>query len=324
VIATPGRGAAPRALLGRVVSPQAVDLAFPQGGRVVSVEAELGEPIAQGQILARLDATSAGLAVREAQARQAEVTALLAEATRRVEIQTALVARDAAARAGLDAAEAERRRLEAAHDAATAALASARRAETDHVLRAPFDGIVAERIVVPGAHLQPGAPAFRLDGAEGLEVHADLPATLRNHVAPGDTLALRLPGTGEDLVAIVRRIGHRSVSGLSFPLITELPAGAGLQPGGVVELLLPVAPAEGILLPPGAVVAGDRDGTATIFRLAPGGDRVEALAVGVSHLDESGIRVAGGIRPGDRIVARGAAFLADGQAVRAIPGETDR
>ena len=183
-------------LVGDVVSRYAADLAFEREGRVVEVSADLGDVVAQGAPLAKLD--DAVLAQELAVAR-AQVAAAAAQAT---------FARNEAQR-GREAGEhvlsaSDRDRRDTTAQAAEAALAEreaqvARLAEllAQGRLDAPFDGVVSARWISPGSYANRGQRAFAVTDLAHREVHLEMPASVATRVVVGGAVELtadELPG----------------------------------------------------------------------------------------------------------------------------------
>lgn len=99
-----------------------------------------------------------------------------------------------ARRAGLEAAEGQARAVQAR---ALAALVLARQDLAHTVIRAPVDGVVADRQVEPGDYVQPGTRLMTLAPVRALYVTANFKETQVTRMAPGQRVQIRvdaLPG----------------------------------------------------------------------------------------------------------------------------------
>lgn len=183
-------------LVGDVVSRQHAELAFERGGRVEELLADLGDEVAAGAVLARLDddVLQQELAVARAQLEAARETSgwLDREAER---------GRSAGARV-LNDGEIDRR-------VTVAAAGRSNRAEREaDVLRlqerleqgtlvAPFDGVVTRRDIALGSFAAEGRTVFALVDLAHREVRVEVPAPLAAGLATGAPATLRcdaLPG----------------------------------------------------------------------------------------------------------------------------------
>lgn len=204
---------------GRIEAEQ-VDIASKIAGRLVELNVKEGDVVAEGQVIARLDA-----ALAEAQLRTAE--AQLNEAEHAVEATAADIARAKAARelaqqemtratelsrrgfyptegvdqrranlasaeAGLLAAEATLRRAQASVEAARAVVAQQRTALRDTVLTAPRAGRVLYRLAQNGEVLAAGGRVATLLDLTDVSMVVYLPAPVAGRLAYGAPARLKL------------------------------------------------------------------------------------------------------------------------------------
>ena len=137
-------------------------------------------------------APTGAVSVRDRDTAQA---AALSAASERDRVRAGLdAARDQGAvirarRATLDASRAQ---AEAAQARATAALALARQ-DLDHTLiRAPIDGVVADRQVAPGDYVQPGTRLLTVAPLSALYLTANFKETQVARMRPGQAVRIRL------------------------------------------------------------------------------------------------------------------------------------
>ena len=209
-------------LVGDVVSSRRTELAFERAGRISAIEADLGDEVTAGTLLAQLDDA---VLVQDLSAAEAEAEATAYEA--------ALAEREArrSEDVGADVVpEAERDRMRALASIARTR-ARRREAEVDRLealleqgrLLAPFDCVVSRRPMSEGGHANVGDPVFEVVDLARREVHlevspsliADLragaPVTLRADEVPGQEWQARIdtlvpaadPGT-RTFTAVVR------------------------------------------------------------------------------------------------------------------------
>jgi RND family efflux transporter MFP subunit len=181
-------------------------------------------------------------------------------------------------------------------------------------LRAPFDGVVTERLRTPGEHTRAGDEIVRLVDPDNLEVVARAPLSSLAFVQPGAELEFysqwnRGGGTILTLVPFGDSRSH----------MFELRLSVGSPPwrvGENVRLLVPSgSPTEVLAVPRDALVLR-REG-ASVFRINAEGvaERIEVLpGVGTGDM----VAVSGQITPGDQVVVRGAERLRAGQAVNIL------
>ena len=145
------------------------------------------ETLAPTGAVARRDVDAYGAAAVAARSETVRARALL-EASRN---QAGVVA---ARRAVLEAAQAQ---ADGALARARAALALALQDQSHTVIRAPFDGVVADRQVEPGDYVQPGTRLLSIEPLGRLYVTANFKETQTPRMAPGQAVRLKvdaLPG----------------------------------------------------------------------------------------------------------------------------------
>lgn len=255
--------------------------------------------------------------------REAEVGALeaeLAPAAARAARSAALAAQGILAAEEVEIAEGERRAIEARLAGARRDVDTARRARAGTAaageslaIAAPFDGVVAGVEVTAGQSVEAGAELGRFVASGRWWLAAALPPRLAAALEPGPVAAtLRLPGEAPRaltpgaarLVALAPAVDD--ASGRVEALI-ELPEGVeGLRAGLALELELAAgAPLAGVVAPAAAVV--DDAGIPVVY-LQRSGEGFERREVAV--LARQGERVLlDGVRPGERLVVRGAAAI---------------
>jgi RND family efflux transporter MFP subunit len=154
---------------GYVVARRLATVSSKVTGRIDEVLFEEGTKVAAGQVLARLDRSTARAEYVVAQSdlaaarkRLREIEVRLAEARRNRDRNQSLVASKLVAQSVLDASEAEVGALEARLDAeranvkvAESSLALQQQALDDHEVRAPFAGVVISKDAQPGEMVSP-------------------------------------------------------------------------------------------------------------------------------------------------------------------------
>ncbi|GHG94066.1 efflux RND transporter periplasmic adaptor subunit [Pseudodonghicola xiamenensis] len=135
---------------GTIEATENVPVSFRSGGRVVAVNVQVGDHVAEGEILATVDPTQAQAAARAAEAQLAAAEASLNQAQLAHDRAKELADRGAGTRAGLDAATQTLLAALSSRDQAEAVVSKARQAVSDTVIYAPASGIVTERSVEPG------------------------------------------------------------------------------------------------------------------------------------------------------------------------------
>ncbi len=173
---------------GTVRSRHRAQVGAERAGRIASIPKREGTTVRAGEPIVNLDMSTArteldvaerNLQTQRAMLEGAEAAARLAtqEHRRIASLRTQdLVSEETldAARARLDGAEADLKAAEARVSAAVAAVARARDEIRHRTVRAPFDGVVAERLVEVGESVVPGQPVAEVLDPRRLYVVAPL------------------------------------------------------------------------------------------------------------------------------------------------------
>jgi cobalt-zinc-cadmium efflux system membrane fusion protein len=295
----------------------AADVVAPIDGRLIRVaEVALGAGVSQGQELARLlPPPSAPADFPQLQRARAEAQTALALATRDRERAERLAAAGAAPAKRLDEARAAEEQTKTRVAAADASLAqynaartgSATDAEGLFLIRAPVSGVIADRDAATGANVSAGSVLFRVVDAAQVHVIGHVPdgEAARARVARAAEIELagqsdRIP-TGR-LVSLGKVLDPRSRTlPITFALDNRR---LGLPVGQAVLLhLLMDATAPRPVVPAAAIV--DDAGRPIVF-VQLEGETFERRAVTVGSRSGDLVQVTEGVRPGDRVVTKGA------------------
>ncbi len=276
--------------------------------RVVELKVEEGDAVRAGSLLIRLqdDAQRSALNKAEIELRQA---------TREFDRQKSLFEQSLVSEQVYNDAA-------LVFDQAGIAVEDARRNLAYTEVRAPFSGIVTERMVNVGDHVTLNQPLFRIVDFDSIVARIYVPEKELPALATG--LETRLTAEaigGVSFFGSVDRISPVVDPGTGTVKVTvAAPRQEGLRPGMYVEVELVTAVNEDALLLPKRSVVYDND-QLFVFRL---GDerRVERIKVEPVLEDIENIEPAGGLSTGDLVVVAGQASLKDNALVR-LPGDPD-
>ena len=300
---------------GTVISRNRARVAAEVEGRIEWV-AEIGASIAEGEVVARLDDALLRQSLVENEAAVARESARLTFLDAQVKRLEKLVTQNTATRSRLDEAVAERdiSRSELRAARARVALTTERLERTR--IKAPFGGIVTERVRQGGEWAKSGEAVVRIVDAGALEVQTWIPIAALAFVEEGSELALRAsPARTSATVRTIVPIGDNRSRLYELRLGVE---GESWPVGQDVRVAIPTAAARAVVaIPRDALVL--RRGGAAVYRVDENGlaDRV-AVTPGIAQ-DE--LIEVDGIAPGDRVVIRGGERLRPGQPVRVVNAE---
>jgi RND family efflux transporter MFP subunit len=295
---------------GTVVSINDARVAAEVAGRLAWI-AEIGASVATGEELARIDDAELILQRDEFRGVLAAQESRRGFLEREAQRLRQLAAEFNAARNQLDQVESD---LQAA--TSDIVVARARLGQIELQLertrvRAPFNGVVTERLRTPGEHTRAGDEVVRLVDPGNLEVVARAPLSSLSFLVTGTELQFHSQahagnGTIRTLVPFGDSRSHM------FEVRVSIPS-SPWRVGENVRLSVPTgSPTEVLAVPRDALVLR-REG-ASVFRIGENGtaERVDVVpGAGAGEL----VAVTGRISPGDRVVVRGAERLRAGQPV---------
>ncbi|MEM7136114.1 MAG: efflux RND transporter periplasmic adaptor subunit [Myxococcota bacterium] len=303
--------------LGDVRALKRARLAAGAPGEVQSVEVRVGDRVNKGDLLVVIDPSLAAARVRAAEASKTAGAAELERAQRDAERLTG-AGPDIAAAAEIEQATSERKRALAERKRLKAAEAEARAELGRHRVRAPFDGVVADRMVDPGDWVDPGDEVVELVDDEGVEVLVSAPPDLVHYLQPNDKALFRHDGeaAAATVVGVVRALDDASRT-IRVRLTPDEPA-TWLLPGAAIDVVLTIERSEpgALVIPRDALVYGVAD--VHVVRNLDGRAEVIPVEVVARGRDEL-LVVAESLQPGDKLVTRGNERVFPGQPLTVVP-----
>ena len=264
-------------------------------GAVTAVPVHEGERVRAGQVLARIDAREVTAQQSQAQAGIAEAEAVHRDAVTQAGRFRALYADSAATRAQLDAAETGLARAEAGVRNARAAASEVDVMRGYAELRAPFAGIVTQRLVDPGAFVAPGSPVVTVQDASRLRVTVTVAPAAAASLRPGTRLRATIENAPAE--AVVEGVAP-TPTGALYTVNAIVSNARGEHPaGGAATLRIPQGTRTGVLIPEAAVI---REGDLTGVRIPTAGG-LERRWVRLGLAADGLVEVLSGLRAGDRV-----------------------
>ena len=265
----------------------------------------------QGAIAAQADRHAADAALALARATHDRMAAL--HATRSAtaqELDNAIAAlREAESRASAAAARAQQAAsvLDSARSTSDAKAAAA----TYATITAPFDGVVAEKMIEPGNMASPGSPLVRLEDTHAFRLEVRVDESNVSQVQPGAPVDVLLDSGPADaskpLSGTVAEIGRAmDADARAFLVKIALPHAAGLRSGLFGRARFAGSRRRALTVPAAAVVR--RGQVASVFVLDRGVARVRLV-----NLRDT--EVLAGLTDQDTVIVGPPAGLVDGRRV---------
>jgi membrane fusion protein, multidrug efflux system len=295
------------------------ELGFRLLGRVIKREANIGDIVQKGQLLAMIDPLVLELSVRSAEAELSNTEAELRNANLSERRQFQLSQVDSASQAEYENALLVKESAEASVARAKANLAKAREQLSYAQLRAEFDGVITAVSAEVGQVLSAGETAFVEARPDLRDVIIDVPEDEIAAIKPGAIFEISLQlEPSIQASGTVREIAPQSdaTTRTRRVKISLLDPPPSFRLGTIVTALATTKVEPQIILPQTAILQeGD---TSTVWVVDPDTNSVLRRKVSLKNKDNHAENVAilSGLQPGERVAVAGVHSLQDGQQVR--------
>lgn len=307
-------------------------------GFIESIRVDRGSRVKAGEVIVRLSApemvaqrAQAQAGVQTAQSQLAAAQAKLAsdEGTYRhleVAAKTPGVVAQNDVAVAQQTANADRAQVEAANNNVAAAretLRSIAQLEQYLDIRAPFDGIVTERNLHPGALVGPSAgqagsqPIVRIDSIGRLRIVVPIPEQFAGGIRDGQEVVFTVPSLpGQTFRAPIARIAH-DIDQKTRTMAVELEVrNPQITAGSFASVQWPVQRSYATLFVPSTAVTTNLQRT-FVIRVSNG--KAEWVDVKTGATASGRTEVFGDVKAGDQVVARASDEITSGMPVTAQP-----
>jgi RND family efflux transporter MFP subunit len=306
-------------LTGTVQAETQVSLAFRIGGRMIERRANVGDQVAPGQVVARLDPEDDENALRAARAEVAAAQGQLVEAENNYERQSTLLEDGWTTRVRYDEARQTLETAQSRVDAARAQLNIAQNRLSWSELVADTAGTVTARGAEAGEVVQAGQMIFQVAREDGRDAVFGAPAQIKD-AAPADpeidvflTLNPSVKAVGR-----VREVAPQAdpVTGTFEVKVGLIDPPAEMRLGSTVTGQMEVGVEPGIEIPASALTRAERQ--PAVWVVDPVTETVDLRNVELARHDPTRVIVAEGLQTGDIVVTAGVQALRPGQQVRLL------
>src|SRR5438874_8455049 len=334
---------------GTLMAEEQADVAAETAGRVVSTPIERGTAVAEGAELIRVSATETDAREKDAEANAAQIEARLG-LTRGGSFDVNAVPEVQNAKASYELAQSEfnrirslldqrvvsqsefdqrRTQLEAARQqydaakngatqqyqslqAAAARVTLARKALADTVVRSPFNGLVAQRMVSVGDYVTKGMKVAIVVRINPLRAQLTIPEQFVSAIAVGQPITFEVDAySGRQFEGRIRYVSpalQADQRALTAEAMVPNP-GNELKPGLFATARVQQRAATPAILVPVSAVQ-PTGGTSRVYVV--NGDRVEERIVTTGQAVDTLVEITNGLKAGERVATTNVAKLADG------------
>lgn len=303
---------------GRIKAGQYSEMGFEVPGKVTDFVYKEGAPVAVGAVLATLDP-------RDYRSRYDAAVAKLEHARAERDRYKEMYEQDVKP---FSEYELRKRMVEVDQ----AALQEAKKALDDTKLRAPFDGVMARKLVEKFESVQAKQPVLVMQNDDLLEIKVSVPerdlANRRGDKLPPGELTKRLsprvvvsslpdrefPATLSEIASVA----DPTTRTFEATFLFEKPEGVNILGGMTAKIVLDLITPEGtstMTIPANAVVPGESGGS-SVWVVDPATNAVQRRSVVLGELRRDMIVVEEGLEAGDTIAVSGVHQLRDDMVVR--------
>ena len=302
----------------QVQAAERAALAFRVSGELLTLPAQAGKEVRQGDVLARLDPSDYQLRVDDRKARYE----LALSQFQRVK---GLFELGQISQSQFDQAKAEL-------DISKAALATARTDLSYTTLKAPFSGVIAEVYADNHQPVAGGKTLVMLQAKDQLEVRLQIPENRMAHIAKKENTSYQPDVEFEALPGKRFRASYKEHTAQADPatgsftitLTLPRPPSLNLLPGMTASVHVDLSQVlsetnPNLIVPPQSVFQSEQqaDGSSQAMVWIVGADMtLQMRAVEIGQLSTAGLEITQGLQPGDTILAAGVHQAHEGMRIR--------
>ena len=224
-----------------------------------------------------------------------------------------------AADAQLRAAQARRAAAGAGEHAAAAATSAADTGLSYTRLVAPFDAVVSERTIDPGAMATPGLPLLVLEDVSSLRLEVRVDEARASQLQVGQAVEVSVGAEGTDAAATwtaarISEVARVDAVSHTFVVKVDLPGGTAVRSGSFARTRFSGAPRTALTIPAAALV---QRGQLTFVFVVDQGSTARLRAVSTGAAAQDRVELLAGLDVGDVLVLNPPPSLTDGHPVEA-------
>ena len=301
---------------GTVIASDQSPIASRMMGYIREINVREGERVEKDQVLLTVDQSDVDSQIQQAEAALAKARSGLANARANFERFQRLYEQNAVPKQQFEQMETAYKVAQGDFSAAQAAVEQAR-AQVDYAqIRAPFSGIIVQRMADPGQLATPGHPLLMLQGAGDREVQVEVDDQAYATLAEGDEVEIgyrRADGSPASFRGeVLSLVSAANPITRTHTVKIGVPADLELTPGNFVTVHVVIDRKPAVIIP--ATAMHDRAGMTGVFVLDDE-DRARFRVVRLGQERGDEVVVLAGLEDGDRVVISAEGRLANGVTV---------
>lgn len=309
ILVAQGSGYTGRAFPGRAKASKEVDLSFNVSGTLNQRPVKVGDVVKQGQLIASLDPLEFQARLKSAQADKDRDRSNFERAKNL--IKKGFVS------------EAEYENIQAKFNISSANLDLAQKALSDSVLKAPFQGRIANLYVENYQTVAAKQLIARLLDTSQIEMIIQIPENIISVIPYAKDIKVRFDAfPNREFPATIKEISNEaSPQTRTYPVTLKmaqpkdleiLPGMAGSATG---RIMMPSNKAIQFTVPAAALFTLENKQQSYVWVIDPKTNQVQRRAVSISDLTSTGVAITKGLKEGEWVVTGGVHSLNDGEKV---------
>jgi membrane fusion protein, multidrug efflux system len=312
-------------LTGQIRAQEERNLGFRIDGKLIERRVSIGDRVAAGEVVARIDAQDEVNALRSAEAELVAAQATLTQAQKTEARQRELLARGFTTRVQYEQAQQQLETAQAQIDSAEARRRTARDRLGYTELRADVDGSVIAKGAEPGEVVRAGQMVVQLERQGRKDALFDVPAPLFQMQGASSDVVVEIVLADNPNIRTTGRL--RQMASQADPVTRTFPVRIALiDPPEAMRLGATVTGSVVVKSPPLIEIPGMSltkiEGKPAVWIVDPDSKTVALRNVEVVRYDPSSMIIGSGLSDGDIVVTAGVHVLRPGQKVKLVGGQT--
>lgn len=307
-------------LTGTVTSSQVSRLSSEVSGHVSVIHVDIGDRVKKGDPLLQFDREIEALNLKAIQAAKLQSQEELSEAKRRYESGKRLRKKGGISKEELEQRQANVKIAEAVYQRQFAEEQKQQAIVNRHTIKAPFNGVISEKLTEVGEWIDTGKPVFTLIAMNGLQVDFQVPQELYSQIDNKSQITIRLDAIPDKTFEgkIDAFVPVSDPDARTFLIRTNLDTDmVNMTPGMSAQGMLRVNIGKtGVVVPRDAIMRY-RDGRVAVWVVSTEGEssKVSEQIVKTGHSFSGKVSIVEGLQAGTTIVVQGNESLKNGQTV---------
>ena len=214
-----------------VINLQLADIAAETSGRIIDFPALVGDEVVKGQVVVKLDCTSALINKTRIKAGIKQLNAKRQLTRQQLKRARRLSSTSSISREELDQRETQLEADDASIEEQQALLEAARQSVDYCQIKAPFSGLILEKYTSTGSYATPAAPQFKLLQLNKVEVRLEIPLNIIQQLKQAKSITYQSAGFAYPLkirkvLPVVDSSSNQQVVHLTITASTAPPGGS--------------------------------------------------------------------------------------------------